>query len=179
MSTIEIAPQKSKEFSNRKQDHGDAAEQRGHRWVRLYKNEVKDGLYADIKSEKDTEHLKSALDDTSVDYAAMSFAKRSAALEAAANKILNDNDSELVYSTMATPDQEQPDIEDYTSVIEDDLREGVNLKTTGFTEADFGVKSKHEIGREMARRVQIDVAFEDDDNGDSDYGSPIRVKNRL
>jgi len=46
------------------------------------------------------------------------------------------------------------------------------------TEVEFGVRSKREITREMARRATLDPS-EDDDYGDSDYSTPIRIRNRL
>ncbi|MFZ1302083.1 MAG: hypothetical protein WAQ27_05950 [Candidatus Microsaccharimonas sp.] len=46
------------------------------------------------------------------------------------------------------------------------------------TEAELGLDSKADIRRKMAERATLDPRADDDD-GDSDYASPIRITNRL
>ncbi len=153
MSTIEtFSPQKSKEYDGRKQDHGDAAQRKGHEYE--YPSEIKydrRGIESHSK-----QLLKSDLSELDIDYASMSPAE----LEAEADDMLKE------YSTGAT-----------TAEVSDD--EYTHYQDFFPTEAELGVKSKHEIGREMARRVTLDVDYEDDDTGDSDYHIPVRIKNRL
>jgi len=70
------------------------------------------------------------------------------------------------------------EIEAELAVIEEDAVEMNNDQSALPTEVEFGVRSKREITREMARRATLDPG-EDDDYGDSDYTTPIRIRNRL
>jgi hypothetical protein len=64
--------------------------------------------------------------------------------------------------------------------IEGEVIDTVQYAQDNFaTEAELGIKTKHEFVRAMARRVTQDVSYEDDDDGDSDYHVPVRIKNRL
>jgi len=79
MNTLEITPQKQKQFDSRKQDHGDAAEQRGHFKADDSFFEKKYDRRGNLK--KDAEIKIAALED-------MSYQE----LEAEANKILLENE---------------------------------------------------------------------------------------
>ena len=80
MNTLEIAPQKQKQFDNRKQDHGDAAEQRGHK----NNNDVYENKYdRRVLSKVDRELYRVALQDMNYEQ-----------LEAEADKIIAENEEE-------------------------------------------------------------------------------------
>lgn len=148
MSLIETTIQKPKEYSEktiRKQDHGDAAEQRDIASRRWYVEPY------DLRGRKiaEDEHLHDALAEAQA-YDDMTPEQ----LEAEADTLLAEAPEDGVDDTYTIPD-------------------------TFPTEAEFGLKSKHEIGREMARRVTLDVSYDEDDNGDSDYTVPVHIKNRL
>ena len=70
------------------------------------------------------------------------------------------------------------EIEAELEVIEEDAVEINNDQYAPPTEVEYGVRSKREITHEMARRATLDPG-EDDDHGDSDYGSHVRIKNKL
>ena len=165
MSLIETTtPQKQKEFDGRKQDHGDAAQKKQH--VETFYYETK----REAEAKKDKALLREALSDTDpYDLRSLTPAQ----LEAEADKLLGE--SEVAYSSEIPKDQELVDV-----IHELDPDAPIDYDNDGFlTEADFGIKSKWEIGREMARRVTLDSDYDHDDNGDSDYMSPIRIKNKL
>ncbi len=63
--------------------------------------------------------------------------------------------------------------------IEDEIMETLTYQDGFATPAELGLKSNHEIRQEMARRSTIDVAYDEDDNGDSDYDVPVRIHNTL
>lgn len=157
MSLIETAPQKQKEYDPRKQDHGDAATK--HQHIR----DTFDQIRSRHKVEKDDARmLRSELNEVGTDYTSMTPSER----EAVANDILGEApllaySSEPLETTLEAHDDE-PYGEDRFA-----------------TEADFGIKSKYEIARAMARRVTLDVAYDEDDNGDDDYAVPVHIKNRL
>ena len=160
MSLIETVPQKQKEYDNRKQDHGDAAQKKQH--VGNFYNETKHE--AVVKHDKVL--LREGLSEENINYAFMTPRQ----LEAEADKMLGE--SVLVASTSSKveeplePEQEEND--------------GIDYDNDGFlTEADFGIKSKWEIRREMARRVTLDADYDQDDTGDNDLESPMNVRNRL
>ena len=69
-------------------------------------------------------------------------------------------------------------LEEEMDSIEEDVVEIANTDTTLPTEVEFGVKSKREINRELARRATLDPAT-DDDIGDDDYHTPIRIRTHL
>lgn len=171
MSLIESAPQKQKEYDPRKQDHGDAAEQRGH---------VHEDFFGDKKREafakSDAHQMKLDMRDTEPQEGLTSEE-----LEAAANIILGEEPT-LSYSSEdayveADPVDQDPD-DDYDP-DNPDGEENLDETDPFATEAQLGLKSKHEIARAMARRVTLDVDFDDDDDGDSDYAVPVHIKNRL
>ncbi|MGV9002077.1 MAG: hypothetical protein ACOH18_03955 [Candidatus Saccharimonadaceae bacterium] len=171
MSTIEFSPQRQKEFKPRTQDHGDAASRRGHEGSFRDPWEIKGAV------QKDKEHLVAAFEDTydgvelmtSEDIASMSPSQ----LEGEANKILrraftSESDEFKAPEPPSMLEEEEPDVV-------------VDFDQDGFlTEADFDIKSKHEIARLMARRVTLDPDFDRyDDTGDSDYTSHIHIRRQL
>lgn len=213
-----IQPQKTKEFTGKKQDHGDAAQRRGHGGPSFW--EAKYDRRIDAKLEN--EQIKTALTDEVVDYDSMS----SAELESEADKLLGLEAEDTYYESLEVSDEAAEESEEasdgeitnleeaykYLVAERDDLikqypsafgaravemNKEINeldqqiAAITGMameavqdfdlfaTEADFGVKSKSEISRLMARRVTLDPEFEHDDDGDSDFASPVRIKNRL
>lgn len=216
MSMIE---QKQKEFDNRKQDHGDAAQRQGRftkpDWAVSYERRV-DG-------KRDQENIKTALTDElfddleptatelQTDEDAMSgmtevlmsdlFQESDEAheadeeanyddesttyLEDAFNE-LSDLRAELVrdYSKASGPEAQAIiakilELDQQIESIAGEVPEEVEEDQPYFTEADFGVKSRHEINHKLAKQATLDPEFSDDDDGDSDFNSHIRIKNRL
>ncbi len=163
MSIIETAPQKSKEYNKRPQDHGDAAQYKHFNRYKPYRTLDEQRM---AFAKRDQESFNAGLKDTAGDYLSMTPAQ----LEAEADKILDEK--ALVFSTATLPEN--------SLIVEEDDDDVIDYDNDGFlTEADFGIKSKHEIGREMARRVTLDPDYDEDDTGDNDYTSPIHIRNRL
>jgi hypothetical protein len=156
MSLIESAPQKQKTYDGRKQDHGDAAQQNGiDRGPRFEGSRARSGL-----ERQADQLLKDALSDTELDYSLLT-------------------PDQLDTETDEFPKEYHTVSERHDHPEEDEDDEPTPYQDFFPSEAELGVKSKHEIQREMGRRVTLDVAYEDDDNGDSDYHVPVRIKNRL
>lgn len=152
--------QKPKEFDGVKQDHGDAGTQvtrlsdDGRDWMR--RGPVK----------KAAEMLQADLTDT--DYRALSSAQR----DKVADKLLGG----VPYSTSTpTPEVSVDELDVDLSDEEDDT---LHDHEPFPTEGQLGLDSKHDIKKAMARRVTLDPG-EDDDHGDSDFNSHIRIRNRL
>lgn len=162
MSLIESAPQKPKKFDGRKQDHGDAHTQGQH---------FRD-TYEQIKSRQKVERnrgmlLTSELNEAGEDYSSMTPRE----LEEATDRLLDlaafPETSWSSHGALGAESDDEYPIE--PTATSDRL----------LTEAELGVRSKHDIRNEMARRVTLDVDYEDDDNGDSDYNIPVHIRNRL
>ena len=62
--------------------------------------------------------------------------------------------------------------------IEDEIMETLTYQDGCATEAELGLDSKHDIRKKMARRVTLDVAYEEDDSGDGDYHIPVHITTR-
>ena len=167
MSLIETAPQKSTKYNGRKQDHGDAAEQQGH-FRDSYWDKKMD--HSGI-NKREAEHLKLAMAEIE-DFTSFTPAQ----LEAAANSLLGESPQEAESFTTQSPDDEYLGYFDEYS--EDEL-DAIEEKDRFYTEAELGLKSKHEIRKHLARSATIDVEFDGDDTGDSTYNIPVRIKNRL
>lgn len=69
-------------------------------------------------------------------------------------------------------------IEAALALIEEDAADIANEQSHFPTEVEYGVKSRGEVARKMAQRATLDH-MPDDDPGDSDFGSHIRIRNRL
>lgn len=152
MSLIENAPQKHKSY-NEQQDHGSAAEQKGH-----HKATFDDELQRKTFERDQEDQFKKALAEAQVKYRPLS----PAALEAEANRLLDE-------STFKLP-----------SLIEEgDAIDFVENVDSFATETEYDLKSKKQIRDRLARQATLDIDYDKDDNGDSDYGSAIHVKNRL
>jgi len=218
MSLIETAPQKHKSY-NEKQDHGDAAERKGHHKA-VHDNGIQRKVFAKVEDDQ----FKQAIADAEADYYSMD----SAALEAEADKILGETSQDLELPALLKASDEilkavadsvdaaeaSSLIEEYRDVyverqeildridgesnetaleltaleqslrehlesIEEDLIDIVNSQDTFPTEAEYGVRSKREIRDKLARLATEDSDYTEDDDGDPDYGSAIRIKNRL
>jgi hypothetical protein len=227
MSTIEIAPQKQKEYNDhnvRKQDHGDAASERSLSHYRDYRMDPFSERGAKIK---DKELLSDALtDDGSV--SGDLFRLTPDELEDVADAILEDNPDEYQLPVLLqasqdildriTNDEDEAEVtkllnqyhaleadrnalidaQEYADMeteaelvskiqaldaraeqIEEKVMDILQYQDTFATEAELGLKSKSDIRKEMARRVTLDVEYDDDDNGDSDYSIPVRIRSRL
>lgn len=159
MSLTELAPQKSKEYNDhniRKQDHGTAAEQKA-----LRQSPYGEERRESTRKKAEAEHLNLHLSEA--DYALLTDTQR----DTIADTLLDDEPdwaNELVYSS------EGHMVEDDSYIDPADLYYP--------TEAELGLKTRHEIGKEMARRVTLDVAYDEDDRGDSDYSVPVHINNR-
>ena len=164
MSIIESSLQKQKEYDGRKQDHGDAASQKGH-----FKDKYEATFDHRAAEKKLDEHLRLSLDEATDLYKQVTPEE----LEAAADAILDEfyDDGFPV---------EGIDAGDYFG-YDDDAEDAVDINQDGFlTEADLGLRSKHEIAKLMAQRATLDPDFDRyDDMGDSDYDSHIRIRTRL
>ena len=160
MSMIEATPQRQKHYDGRKQDHGDAAEQRGRTRDRYEEEYDRRAI-----NKKDEEYLRISLNDIE---AAYEGAEPEEELDALLDNYLG-----------AASDE---DIEEYNDALNEEYDdEGkYDANVDGFlTEADLGLKSRHEITKKMARRVTLDPEFGYDDDDDSDLDSPIRIRYRL
>lgn len=218
MSLIDIAPQKPKEYDNRKQDHGDAAMERE---LAKRRDDRADPYDLRGRKRKDEEHLRTELahrdDFTDITPEALeaaadeilgeSHTEEPALLKASQDilsKITNPSDEAVVgdlldeyrsliaerlelLEDIETVDAETATdralqaraIEDRAEAIEEEIMETLSYQDGFPTEAELGLKSKREIGKEMARRVTLDIAYDEDDTGDSDYSVPVHIKNRL
>ena len=164
MSTIEVTPQKQKEYDGRKQDHGDAASQKGH-----FKDRYEASFDRRAAEKKLDEQLHLSLDEA-VDLHKWVTAEE---LEAAADAILD----ELYDDGFPVEEIEAGDYFGY----DDDIEGAIDINQDGFlTEADLGLRSRHEISKLIAQRATLDVDFDRyDDMGDSDFDSHIRIRTRL
>jgi len=165
MNTLEkIQPQNQKEFNPRKQDHGTAAERKGHDTVPYWQED------ADRRgaTDRDKELLKLDLEEAYAEAERIELSQMTTTqLEAEATKLLGDESS---YTTESGE----------FSFAEEDFASQFDTNETERhfpTEAELGKRTRHEIKQAMARRsVAIDVDYADDDHGDNDYGSPIHVR---
>jgi hypothetical protein len=166
MSLIEQAP---KTYNNRKQDHGDAAEQKGHR-----KDTFEPGYDTRGQAKHEAHLLTTALTDIDEpNYQSMSYA----ALEAEADKILQES---ALYSTTSSP-QYIPSSETAAHPYNGGEDEDIESYLDEFpSEAEVEQLSKKRIREMLARRATLDSEYDDeDDHGDNYYGSAIIIKNRL
>lgn len=160
--TIETAPQKQKEYNDhnvRKQDHG--GRQSGPR-----QSPNSEARNEKLRAQADRDHIQVELGQFSLgdtEYARLTDAQRDAITDSMLDGLVPD---ELVYSS-----------DEHLKELDDSDLEPAELYYP--SEAELGLKSRREIGQEMARRVTLDVDYEDDDNGDSDYNVPVRIRNRL
>ena len=166
-------------YEGSRQDHGTAAQRHGHdydRWIKEVEGEYDSrGLAL-----KDKELISEAYsDDGSVSpdlFDISAFDMNADQLEAAADAILGEP-SQYSTHTPETPTSYEEYTGYFDEYTEDEL-DAFEARDAFLTEADFGIRSKHEIGREMARRVTLDVAYDEDDNGDGDFHIPVHITTR-
>ena len=218
MSTIEkhtqSAEQKPKKYDARRQDHGDAAGEKGHypisEWDKAYDNRAFDKqddllfeealLEADNYNSMSSEQMEAVADRL--------LGEDTPALLKAAGEIISrvegsndeteainlldryqsmhDTRLEILERIEAEGYEGATELEvtasylaDELDLIEDDLIGLMNEQSMFPEEAELGVKSKREIRGKMARQATLDHDYDDDDHGDDDFSSPVRIKNRL
>lgn len=160
MSMIEATPQRKKNFDGRKQDHGDAAEQKGH-----YSDFYEDGFDRRMSEKRNDEQLRVSMHD-SLEYGTTVPPEDEYLLSL---KDAYDNNEEY---------EDDDTDEELNSVFDIDAFDVDNTDDRFITPEDLGLKSRREIGKLMARRVTLDPEFDrEDDEGDSDYPSPLRIHN--
>ena len=159
MSLIESAPQKQKTFNPKSQDHGDASQRKG-----INRDIWSTELERHAKDRNEQRQFKKAVAEATIDYESMTPAQ----LEAAASKLLAET---------ADAYEEWPILDSFAELDQPD--DEPNEIPPFITEAELGLRDKHEIKNEMAKRVMLDHEHDQDDRGDSDFNSPIRIKNRL
>jgi hypothetical protein len=159
MTLIESTPQTRKHYDERTQDHGDASQKGQHEYDVIYRDksrravEKSDDLYF-------TDAVNEVFATQSPDYLTMSPDE----LEAEASELLGDTG---MY-TVGESEYDGTDVFDEPTPYQDRFP----------TEAEYGVKSRKEIANKLARLATLDPDY-DDDNGDDDYASPIRIRNKL
>jgi hypothetical protein len=164
MSLIESAPQKQKHFDNRKQDHGDAAQ---------YTEDAhpQNSWYAELQRQSKEKSAKDQFKDAILDaFETMTPAE----LEREANALLGEDPVNTLDGMSFETAKGSHD----ESFDEEEL-EARRIADPFATESEYGVKSRSEIRNALARRATLDAELDNDDHGDDDFDSPIRIKTRL
>ena len=163
MSIIESTPQMQKEYDGRKQDHGDAASRKG-RFKDMYEAEF------DRRADKKRleEHLRQSLSEAESVYEHMTATE----LETATNSMLGEYADDFA---------DHFDFEYSEESADEEVESAIDINQDGFlTEADLGLRSKHEIAKLMAQRGTLDPDFyRYYDMVYSYFNSHIRIRKRL
>lgn len=159
MTLIESTPQTRKKYDERSQDHGDAGQKGQHEYDSVYRD-ISRRAVEKSEAQYFEEAVNEVFENQPADYSAMSPSQ----LEAEADMLLGDTGSYTVGESEADTYKE---VDDEPTPYQDRFP----------TEAEYGVKSRKEIAHKLARLATLDTE-NDDDNGDDDYASPIRIKNR-
>lgn len=173
-TTLERTPQTPKKFDGRKQDHGDAAQQRGHDKPNFWEKKFDDrGIMNAEKS-----RLLDALSNTDKHHELMGRAER----EALADSMLEffgPSDELSEYTVLSSKYKPDVPVRIFVDDESDDSEEIPVHHLDNFpTEAEFGVKSKKAVRDAMADRATLGYD-PDSDPGDDDFSSPIHITNRL
>jgi len=167
--SMSLTTEQTPKTYNEKQDHGTAAGRKGHEPISYW-----DKKYDDRGIDKqDDEIFKDAVAELNLDYESMSNAE----LEAEADAILDPLNQYTTTSERFIPSTEKAANPYETGEDEDEIDyEGDRF----LTEAEVEQLSKHQIRVRMGQRATLDYDFEsEDDNGDDNPQSHIRIKNRL
>ena len=159
MSLIEQTP---KLYNPRKQDHGDAAEQKG---IHRASNDIEEELKKIAKSED--AYFRDALAELTVDYNS-----KPDELEAAADYLL---DASVPHTTTSERFIPSTDTAPYDYETEDEEGSDTELDyNRTVSDVEVGLDSLTAIKAEKERRATLD-SYEDDDLGDRQYDSPMHV----
>lgn len=156
MSTLEkeTTAQTQKPYKRYSQDHGAAAEQKGHAEMNWEKHELHE-----VTRKRNNALFKAALVDFYADV------------------------SGVDQPVDVTDEFRVPETEDDLLVSPDGDEEYDNVDVAMIdpfmTPEDFDIKSKREIKRAQERAATLDHTYTEDDYGDSDFVNHVHVRNRL